>query len=132
MEADFYQLIDLSEIISDELLMRQKKASNMSKNIYKSVNPSELNWFFDRGWAFVSCFKGDDITACNKFRTKGAASIRDSKCTACGERVDWVRFSDHFVTVAPSVAVISKAENLPGGGSPTMDSDTILFDSSFG
>ena len=57
LEADFYQLTDLSEMIGEEMLTRRKKTVNMEKDIYRSINISDVNSFFERGWAFVGCFK---------------------------------------------------------------------------
>ena len=68
LEADFYALTDLSEMIAEELSNRYKKNLNVknSKEIFKSVPLSEVNSFFERGWAFVGCYKSDDTHACFK------------------------------------------------------------------
>jgi hypothetical protein len=72
LEADLYALTDLSEMISEELTNRYKKNLNVknSKEIFKSVSLYEVNSFFERGWAFVGCYKSDDTHACFKTGTE--------------------------------------------------------------
>ena len=61
------------------------------------------------------------------------ATIQDSKCTACGDIVAWRSFGDHFITMAPTIAIIKKAEIQKEGSTAIAESDAILsFDASFG
>jgi hypothetical protein len=127
IEADFYQLIELSSILKLEISIRQKK-NRVSQEVYKAISCHDLDDFLSRGWQFVSAFKGDSIYACIKSNKKVPATIDRSQCTSCGERLEWMQFKDHCILTQPTIAVIKKLDKDIG---VQVDPEN-LFDASFG
>jgi hypothetical protein len=99
------------------------------------VNASDLSGHLEAGWAFVAVFKADEVDACIKNGRKVPATVRDLRCTACGDRTD-LKFSDHFVSIQPTMAVIKK--KVPGHDTESAllntmsDQLSLNFDASFG
>jgi len=121
-------------MLHQELANRSRSAGFIGvREIFKSIPPSEMNGYFDRGWSFVSAFQTDAITACNKSGKKTPGSIsHDSRCTACGEHLSWVKFNEHFITIQP-ITVVIKRQELKNADSLTNESvGDLLFDASFG
>ena len=83
--------MDLTDLIQEEIQERFKKKQQREKDVYKTCSTIELNSYFERGWEFVSQYRADDTTACRKTGKYIVACIRDNKCSACGDRVDWMQ-----------------------------------------
>jgi hypothetical protein len=111
-------------------------SSGGERETFKCISASELASYLDSGWAYVEVFKADEVNACNKNGRKVPATIRDSRCSSCGDRVDLIKFSDHFCSVQPTMAVVKRKATGPvldGALLGTVSDHIVLnFDASFG
>ena len=89
LEAEFYSLDVLSVLLREQIQIRSRCTIPASKEVYKSISPAEMNSHFERGWSFVSAFQTDATTACNKSDKKVPATVQDSRCSACGDRLEY-------------------------------------------
>ena len=100
------------------------------------MNAYDLSGYLDAGWAFVAVYKADEVNVCNKNGRKVPATVRDVRCTACGDRMDLIKFNEHFVSIQPTMAVIKKKVPEQGAESTLLhiasDQLSLNFDASFG
>lgn len=146
IEADFYQLSELSKAISDEIevrrhSLRRDQLEQHASVLYKTIDESEANRYFTQGWSFVSHYYGNECYACSAINGVNIqASWANNICTACRENMSMERFVKHCTRFQPSMMIISKHTAHKtvsfSMGSPTeiQDSEptTLVFDQSFG
>ena len=139
-EADYYMLTELQELVNVELNRRtvekttreefEKKDSNVESEvseIFKVINPTELQDFFDRGYAFVSSFEGNDTAACtsNVRGCKIETEWRQGACTACGDTMVYEKFVKHSTTFRPTKIVVKRSRD--NGGTIVSNSARVAF-----
>lgn len=139
IEADFYQYLSLSEAIENELerrrleedLTQARTIANKNNNTYKIVSEMEASMWFDRGWAFVHQYKGNESYGCPTapgyrvatFDTRGERGL--PQCSVCKEfMVNYERFLKHTVLFTPCMFVISRCF-APTGAGPTSRSSSL-------
>jgi hypothetical protein len=143
IEADFYQLVDLVQIIQDELAHRRANKNNLkdlnsNEYQYKSINASDCNFFFDKGWHYVDSYQGNETLACSISGTKIATLWQNNVCCACREQMSQEKFRMHTSFFNPIIVVIKRRvyTSSASGGSifdNSIDSSSALaFDESFG
>jgi len=114
VEADYYQLESLSECVRAELEDRSAKKEGgdddtmSASELYRTVSPSEVQSYFDQGWAFVSSYEANETAACSATGSKVTATWRNSSCSVCGFAMTYDKFAKHCSFYRPTVVVVRR------------------------
>lgn len=143
IEADFYQLEELIEYVSSEIVRRKSALENIdtpSRAVNKVVGVAELDRFLQMGWSYVGHFEANDTTGCTALGEKVEAHYRNNRCTGCGVGMSFEKFNMHVSFFRPTMIVVQKlvpnrsSELATANGSDglTMAIGDLVFDQSFG
>jgi len=128
VEADYYQLLDLSAYLHEEIAKREAKTASGAASgaggrgeaeakkegtvdaleVFKSISPSEVNAHFEAGWAFVSSFEGNECACCSVTGSKIECSWRGNACNVCGQQMSYDKFKTHASFYRPTVIVVKR------------------------
>lgn len=74
-EADYYQLDGLVSCVREEIATRDARKGDDdetmdSTDVYRAVQPGDVNAHFEQGWAFVSSYEANETAACSATGSK--------------------------------------------------------------
>lgn len=111
VEANFYQLESLSKAVSEELALRRSHPVYPPMNAlrFKAVHDSVVNQYFERGWAFVTSYRGSQTNICLVTGDTAHWNFYTNECTGCaGQMLSYEDFSKHCSQHENSMMVICK------------------------
>ena len=112
VEADYYQLDTLSTQVTEELARRAECADQSdtmdAQDVYRTIPPSEVQVFFEQGWAFVSTYEANETAACSATGSKVTATWRNNTCSVCGFNMTYDKFVKHASFFKPTVVVVKR------------------------
>jgi len=112
VEADYYQLDTLSTQVTEELARRNECADQNdtmdAQDVYRSIPPSEVQVYFEQGWAFVSTYEANETAACSATGSKVTATWRNNTCSVCGFNMTYDKFVKHASFFKPTVVVVKR------------------------
>jgi len=92
VEADYYALETLSAHLTEELARRSEEDTTAqgrdtmdAQDVYRTISPTEVQAYFDQGWAFVSTYEANETASCSATGSRVTAVWRNNMCSVCGE-----------------------------------------------
>jgi hypothetical protein len=138
IEADFYQLLELVELLKHEVYVRkelQLQKEHPDTIVNKAVDAPEVNHYLGMGWTYVDHYLNNETTACSSSGTRTEARWRSNRCTACGEQMSFEKFSVHVTFYRPTTVVLQKRQMCNPQKILNFESNSageLVFDESFG
>ena len=112
LEADYYQLEHLIDVIKEELERRENHPEEViyKEDIEKVIKAREINSYLSRGWKYIGSYEGNESFGCsNNSGSKEEAEWRNESCSVCGESLIYYdKFLKHTSFFKPTMIVISK------------------------
>lgn len=82
IEADFYQLRELKELLANEISHRCWVEPHPTV-VFRAIAPSQANSYFNQGWEYVDTYEDREHFCCIATGYLADANIRRNRCSVC-------------------------------------------------